>query len=99
MAEEGEAEPGRRRVVPGTRHKKEKKLAEARRTASQPSVARNELPSPTRVTAPETAVSADQPTSTPDASWTVVRLRQEARARGLTGMSGKPKAEVLAALT
>lgn len=35
----------------------------------------------------------------PDATWTVVQLRAEARARGLTGMSRKTKAEVLAALT
>jgi hypothetical protein len=49
--------------------------------------------------APEAADSSSQPTSTPDASWTVVRLREEARARGLTGMSKKSKAEVLAALT
>jgi hypothetical protein len=32
---------------------------------------------------------------TPDASWTVVRLRAEARARGLTGVTTKPKAELL----
>jgi hypothetical protein len=36
--------------------------------------------------------------ATPDESWTVVQLREEARARGLTGLSGKPKAELLAAL-
>ena len=78
--------------------KLEKKLTEARRTASLPRATRHESPSPTEVIAPVTAVSADQPSSAPDASWTVVRLREEARARGLTGMSGKPKAEVLAAL-
>ena len=79
--------------------KLEKKLAEARRTTSPPSATRDELPSPAEVIAPETAVADDQHTSTPDASRTVFRLREEARARGLTGMSGKPKAEVLAALT
>lgn len=35
---------------------------------------------------------------TPDSSWTVVRLRDEARARGLTGVSGKTKAQLLAML-
>ena len=34
----------------------------------------------------------------PDAGWTVVQLRAEARSRGLTGMSGKTKAQLLAAL-
>lgn len=79
--------------------KLEKKLAEAKRAASPPSPARDGLPSPAEVRAPETAHASGQPTSTPDASWTVARLREEARARGLTGVSRKPKAEVLAALT
>jgi hypothetical protein len=39
------------------------------------------------------------PTSTPDASWTVAELRAEARPRGLTGLSRKSKAEIIAALT
>jgi hypothetical protein len=68
--------------------KLEKKLAEARRTPSQSTANGDELPSPT-----------GQPTAAPDVSWTVVRLRAEARARGLTGLSSKPKAEILAALT
>jgi len=34
----------------------------------------------------------------PDPTWTVAQLRAEARARGLTGLSGKPKAQILAAL-
>jgi len=45
---------------------------------------------------------AEAPTSepaasaaTPDDSWTVVRLRAEARSRGLAGFSGKSKAELL----
>ncbi len=37
--------------------------------------------------------------SAPDQSWTVVRLRAEARKRGLVGMSNKPKAQLLAALS
>jgi len=32
---------------------------------------------------------------TPDDTWTVVRLRSEARSRGLTGLSGKSKAQLL----
>ena len=79
--------------------KLEKKLAEARRTTSPTSATRDELPSPTELVVPETTDSADQLTSMPDASWTVVRLRAEARARGLSGMSGKSKAELLASLT
>ena len=35
----------------------------------------------------------------PDQTWTVVQLRAEARARGMAGMSNKPKAQLLAALT
>jgi hypothetical protein len=34
----------------------------------------------------------------PDQTWTVVQLRAEARARGVAGMSNKPKAQLLAAL-
>ena len=35
----------------------------------------------------------------PDKTWTVVQLRAEARARGLTGTSKKSKRQLLAALT
>lgn len=35
----------------------------------------------------------------PDETWSVVKLRAEARARGLTGMSNKLKAQLLAALS
>jgi hypothetical protein len=79
--------------------KLEKKLAEATRPASQPSATSDELPPPTEVVMAETSDADGQPTSTPDMSWTVVRLRAEARSRGLTGLSSKPKAEILAALT
>ncbi|HKJ10794.1 MAG TPA: hypothetical protein VJ976_00230 [Ornithinimicrobium sp.] len=51
------------------------------------------------------AASVDEPgttgsdgTGTPDESWTVVQLRAEARARGLTGMSGASKSDLVAAL-
>jgi lysophospholipase len=80
--------------------KLEKRLAEARRTASEPGVTRDALAAPTEIVVAETSDAAGQPTSsTPDMSWTVVRLRAEARARGLTGLSSRPKAEILAALT
>jgi lysophospholipase len=36
--------------------------------------------------------------STPDSSWTVADLRAEAKRRGLTGYSGKSKAQLLAQL-
>ena len=35
----------------------------------------------------------------PDETWSVVELRAEARARGIVGMSNKPKAQLLAALS
>ena len=35
----------------------------------------------------------------PDETWSVVQLRAEARARGLTGISNKTKAQLLAALS
>ena len=47
---------------------------------------------------PAVTAEASQPASTPDDSWTVVRLRAEARSRGLTGLSGKTKAQLVAAL-
>lgn len=34
----------------------------------------------------------------PDQTWTVVQLRAEAHARGITGLSNKPKPQLLAAL-
>jgi hypothetical protein len=48
--------------------------------------------------------SAAEPTAAdgltiPDQTRTVVQLRAKARARGLAGMSNKPKAKLLAALT
>lgn len=51
------------------------------------------------VGAREEAVSPTEPTDLPDASWTVARLREEASSRGLTGLSGKNKAQLIAALT
>ena len=79
--------------------KLEKELAEARRPTGPTDETPDELLSPTEAVAPEPTDSVDQPTSAPDATWTVVRLRAEARARGLTGTSGKSKSELLAALS
>src|SRR5680860_1359127 len=42
---------------------------------------------------------AEPTTAVPDKTWSVVQLRAEARARGLVGMSNKPKAQLLAALS
>jgi septal ring factor EnvC (AmiA/AmiB activator) len=54
------------------------------------------------VTEPVTEVAEVSDTSQdaagPDESWTVVQLRAEARSRGLTGLSGKSKAQLLDAL-
>jgi hypothetical protein len=52
---------------------------------------------------PEAAPTGDGPTpredhEVPDDTWTVVRLRAEARSRGLAGLSNKSKADLLAAL-
>ncbi len=38
------------------------------------------------------------PVTVPDETWSVVQLRAEARARGLTGLSNKTKAQLLTAL-
>jgi len=44
-------------------------------------------------------VAAVDAVTVPDETWSVVRLRDEARSRGLTGMSHKTKAQLLAALS
>lgn len=63
---------------------------------------------PTRATGPMEAAalggSVAEPTAAdgvtvPDETWSVVQLRAEARARGLVGMSNKPKAQLIAALS
>lgn len=63
---------------------------------------------PIRVTRPAEAAASGGPVAeptagdgvtVPDETWSVVRLRAEARARGLVGMSNKPKAHLLAALS
>ena len=65
-------------------------------------------PGPVQVAAPIEATVADRPVNepttvdsltVPDETWSVVQLRAEARARGLTGMWDKTKAQLLAALS
>lgn len=48
---------------------------------------------------PVAAPAAADGVTVPDETWSVVQLRAEARARGLVGMSNKPKAQLLAALS
>ena len=63
---------------------------------------RPEAAAPTEVMASGRQVAAPATTDTvmaPDETWSVVQLRAEARARGLTGMSNKTKAQLLAALS
>jgi lysophospholipase len=68
--------------------KLEKRLKKAQR---QPAPAlpadRDRVPPPVRATA-----------SSPDSTWTVARLRAEARSRGVTGYSRKTKVQLLADL-
>lgn len=45
------------------------------------------------------ATNDSDTSAAPDSSWTVAQLRAEARRRGITGMSNKPKAELVQALT
>jgi hypothetical protein len=79
--------------------KLDKKLAKVGDTASRPTPKRYQEPvAPPASPATEGAVPSHQSLTTADASWTVAQLRAEARARGLTGLSNKPKAELLAAL-
>lgn len=63
-------------------------------------------PEPVQAEAPLDVADAAAPVSepatgvpVPDETWSVVQLRAEARARGLTGMSNKTKAQLLAALS
>lgn len=50
------------------------------------------------VDAPVTGQETDDGLGSPNEDWSVVQLRSEARARGMTGMSKKRKAELIAAL-
>jgi Na+-translocating ferredoxin:NAD+ oxidoreductase RnfC subunit len=59
----------------------------------------NALAAAVDAAAVEPATTDEASVTTPDASWTVAQLRAEARSRGLAGMSGKSKAQLLDALT
>ena len=81
---------------------KKLKKASTRSRESVPPVAESSAVEPSADSAAPAEIS--QPASstrdvTPDDSWTVVQLRAAARSRGLTGLSGKPKADLLSALT
>ncbi len=69
--------------------------ASAPREPLQPAVPMGVMPSGRPVAQP-TRVEV---VTVPDETWSVVQLRAEARARGLTGMSNKTKAQFLAALS
>ena len=65
-------------------------------------------PEPVQAAAPMDVMASGRPVAkpttvegvrVPDETWSVVQLRAEARARGLTGMSNKTKAQLLAALS
>lgn len=55
-----------------------------------------QAPGPARPLAGPTAADG---VTVPDETWSLVQLKAEARARGLVGMSNKPKAFLLAALS
>lgn len=61
----------------------------------QPAVPMDTIPSGRPLVQPTTV----ELVTLPDETWSVVQLRAEARARGLTGMSNKTKAQLLAALS
>jgi hypothetical protein len=79
-----------------------KRLDKASRPAESPEDgSRPKVVTPQVVVNPEAASATDAPASaaiSPDATWTVLQLRAEARSRGLTGLSRKSKAELLSAL-
>ena len=65
-------------------------------------------PEPVQAAAPIDVIASSRPVAkqttvdgvgVPDETWSVVQLRAEARGRGLTGMSNKTKAQLLAALS
>ena len=77
--------------------KLDRKLTKARDAASRPAPAPGK-PVPPTASPAATATGSGRSSVAPDDSWTVAQLRAEARARGLTGLSNKPKAELLSAL-
>ena len=76
--------------------KLQRKLAGASASSAKVQAApMDEMPS-VRPVAESTTVDV---VAVPDETWSVVQLRAEARARGLTGMSNKTKAQLLTALS
>ena len=69
--------------------------ASAAREPAQAAVPMDVIASGRTVTDPTTVDGV----TAPDETWSVVQLRAEARTRGLTGMSNKTKAQLLAALS
>ena len=79
----------------------QRKLDRARTSRSEPASSAPPSSTRTETLAPEVPEVPEAPEvpDVPDESWTVVRLRAEARDRNLTGMSGKSKAELIEALS
>jgi hypothetical protein len=79
--------------------KLDKKLTKARDATARPAPTPGTQPAaPTSSPVSVGATASGRSSVAPDDSWTVAQLRAEARDRGLTGLSNKPKAELLAAL-
>jgi peptidoglycan hydrolase CwlO-like protein len=85
---------GLKSELTAVRRRLEKATASAAKWKDRAKAAPPSMPRPER-TAP--AVSTTAPTG-PDESWTVTRLRAEARARGVAGYSRRTKAQLLADL-
>jgi len=77
-------------------NKLERKLERA--TADIATKGRPGVRSDASASSPEDAVATVDP-AVPDQTWSVVQLRAEARRRGLVGLSNKPKADLIAALS
>lgn len=69
------------------------------KTSSSPVVAPIPAVAEPTETAAETTQTTESSGAGPNPDWTVVQLRAEARSRGLTGLSGKSKAQLLEALS
>jgi len=80
--------------------KLEKKLAKARSKVREPAPVsdRGRVASVTAEAPGETGATR-QPSGSPDATWTVAQLRAEARSRGISGLSNKPKSVLIEALS
>jgi hypothetical protein len=77
-----------------------KRLDKATRTTgSRQPPATDHVPEAPAASTDSAPADSSRSAAAPDESWTVVQLRAEARSRGIAGLSGKSKAELLAALT